>query len=322
MILLILSARFLDAQDPAFSQFYANRLYLNPGFTGIEKNVRRAFINYRNQWPSVSGNYVTYSASYDQYIEHMHGGFGIRLMNDIQGEGSIRQFELGLLYSYHVRITRRFSVSAGIEASYAQRNLNTSNLILGDMINPRTGAVTNPTSDFLYSQNTAYPDFNVGFVAFYNNLYGGISMAHLLKPNPSVSSDPNARLPRRATVFAGGIFPVYERRLGKEVLQISPNIIYQQQSSFNQITYGVEGVVQDQFILGLWLRQNLGIQFGALIFSAGYVTKNYRFRYSYDQQLSLPSVNIPNLGAHELSLILTIDGKKKRKHRAIKCPKI
>ncbi len=243
-------------------------------------------------------------------------------MNDIQGNGTIKQFELGLLYSYHIKITRRFSVSAGIDASYAQRSLNTSDVVLGDMINPRTGEFTNPTGDILYSQNSAYPDFSAGLVGFYENFYGGASVSHLLRPNPSVSSDPNARLPRKVVLFAGGIIPVYERRLGKEVVQISPNIIYQQQKSFSQIIYGMEGVIQDQFILGIWLRQNLGIKFGSLIFSAGYVTKNYRFRYSYDQQLSLPSVHIPNLGAHELSLILTIDGKKKKKHRAIKCPKI
>ncbi|MFW5819996.1 MAG: type IX secretion system membrane protein PorP/SprF [Bacteroidota bacterium] len=319
---LVLSAARLEGQDPSFSQFYANRLYLNPGFTGIEKNLRRIFINYRNQWPSISGNYITYSASYDQYIDPMHGGFGIRLMNDVQGDGAIRQFELGLLYSYHIKITRRFSISAGIDASYVQRNLNTSGLILGDMINPRTGEPTNPTSDVLYSQNSAYPDFTVGFVSFYENFYGGVSASHLLRPNPSVSSDPNARLPRKYVIFAGGIIPVYEKRLGKEVIQLSPNIIYQQQSSFSQIIYGMEGIIQDQFVLGLWLRQNLGIKFGSLIFSAGYVTNNYRFRYSYDQQLSLPSVHIPNLGAHELSLILTIDGENKKKHRAIKCPKI
>lgn len=252
----------------------------------------------------------------------MQGGFGVRLMNDIQGNGAIRQFEMGLLYSYHVQISRSLSISTGIEAGYVQRSLNTSEVILGDMINPRTGEFTNPTSDILYSQNTAYPDFAIGLVSFYENFYGGASVSHLLRPNPSVSLDPNARLPRKVVIFAGAILPVYERRFGREVVQISPNIIYQQQKSFSQIIYGLEGLIQDQFITGLWLRQNLGIKFGSLIFSAGYVTKNYRFRYSYDQQLSSPSVHIPNLGAHELSLILTIDGKNKKKHRAIKCPKI
>jgi type IX secretion system PorP/SprF family membrane protein len=297
-------------------------LYLNPSFAGIERDTRRAFLNYRNQWPKISGNYVTYSASYDQYIDHIHGGFGVRVMNDVQGDGAISQFELGMIYAYHIYVTRELTISGGIDVHYVQRSLNTTDLILEDMIDPGTGEVSNPSNDFLYSQKTAYPDFTVGFTGFYRNFYGGVSAAHLLRPNPSVSSDPNSRLPRKFVVFAGGIIPVYERRLGKEVLQLSPNLIYMQQKSFSQITYGIEGVIQNQFIAGIWLRQNLGIKFGALIFSAGYVTKKYRIRYSYDQQLSLPSVSIPVLGAHELSLILTIDGEKRKKHRAIKCPKI
>lgn len=321
MLFVVVNIKILS-QDPVFSQFYANRLYLNPSFAGIERDVRRAFINYRNQWPRIDGNYVTYSASYDQFIENIHGGFGVRVMNDVQGNGAISQFELGLVYAYHVYVTRELTVSGGLDVHYVQRSLNTTDLILEDMIDPRTGQISNPTSDFLYSQKTAYPDFTVGFTAFYRDFYGGVTASHIFRPNQSVSSDPNARLPRKFTLFAGGIIPVYERRLGREVLQLSPNLIYIQQKGFSQLTYGIEGVIQNQFIAGVWLRQNLGVKFGSLIFSGGYVTKNYRIRYSYDQQLSLPSVNIPLLGAHEISLILTIDGEKKRKHRAIKCPKI
>ena len=252
----------------------------------------------------------------------MHGGLGMRVMNDVQGDGTIKQFELGLVYSYHIRVSRELTLGAGLDAHYVQRSLNTSSLIMEDMIDPRTGIVSHPTADFLYAQNTAYPDFTVGLTSFYRNYYGGISAAHIFRPNQSVSSDPNARLPRKLVFFAGGIIPIYERRFGKEVLQLSPNIIYLQQKSFSQITYGVEGLVKDQLIFGTWLRQNLGIKFGALIFSTGYVTKNYRIRYSYDRQLSSPTVNIPALGTHEISMILTIDGEKKKKHRAIKCPKI
>ena len=54
------------AQDPTFTQFYANPLYLNPAFAGTNQCARFG-LNYRNEWPNLSANYVTYSASYDQY---------------------------------------------------------------------------------------------------------------------------------------------------------------------------------------------------------------------------------------------------------------
>ena len=46
------------AQDPEFTQFYANPLYLNPAFAGTARSPR-INLNYRNQWPGLSGTYVT-----------------------------------------------------------------------------------------------------------------------------------------------------------------------------------------------------------------------------------------------------------------------
>ncbi|MDG1036239.1 MAG: type IX secretion system membrane protein PorP/SprF, partial [Crocinitomicaceae bacterium] len=41
-----------NAQDPQFTQFYANPIYLNPAFAG--SNVCPRFsMNYRNEWPSL-----------------------------------------------------------------------------------------------------------------------------------------------------------------------------------------------------------------------------------------------------------------------------
>ncbi len=59
-----------SAQDPQFTQFYANPIYLNPAFAGSNGCPRLA-MNYRNEWPNLTGNYVTYSASYDQYFKNI-----------------------------------------------------------------------------------------------------------------------------------------------------------------------------------------------------------------------------------------------------------
>ena len=56
-----------QAQDPAFSQFYANPLYLNPAFAGSNE-CPRANLNYRDQWPGIGRTYITTSASFDQHI--------------------------------------------------------------------------------------------------------------------------------------------------------------------------------------------------------------------------------------------------------------
>ena len=62
--LLLAHAWSAQAQDPHFTQYYANPLYLNPAFAGV-KQCPRVTTNYRNQYPSL-GVYQTFSASYDQ----------------------------------------------------------------------------------------------------------------------------------------------------------------------------------------------------------------------------------------------------------------
>ena len=58
-----LNTKKAHAQDPAFSQFYANPLYLNPAFAGTN-DCPRVNLNYRDQWPGIGRTYVTTSAKH------------------------------------------------------------------------------------------------------------------------------------------------------------------------------------------------------------------------------------------------------------------
>lgn len=319
LLVLIFRVEISSAQDPSFSQFYSNRLYLNPALAGIEAG-RRLYFNYRNQYPKLDNSYLTYSVSYDQNIESVHGGIGISLMNDVQGNGSLTQLNFSAIYAYHAQISRNLSVNGGILASFVQRKLNASKFIFGDNIDPGTGNII-PGSEVYSDFKKDFPDFSVGFSAFYKDLYGGMSVFHLFKPYQSLSSNPDARLPRKYVLYLGGYFPVYEKRFGKEILQINPNLILIQQKNLNQFIYGMEVLLDKRYAAGFLIRQNLGITYSAVIFSGGIAFDKIRFRYSYDAQLSLPTVNFTSQGAHEISLIITTDGEKKINHKAIKCPK-
>ena len=79
------------AQDPAFSQFYANPLYLNPAFSGsAPKGAPRGNLNYRDQWPGIGRTYVTTAVSYDQYVDKVGGGLGVKFVNDRSGDGNLQ----------------------------------------------------------------------------------------------------------------------------------------------------------------------------------------------------------------------------------------
>ena len=77
LILLLSLFSLARGQDAEYSQFYANPIYLNPGFAGTSA-LPRVIINYRNQWPQKGNTFVNYSLSYDQYFKKLNGGLGVQ----------------------------------------------------------------------------------------------------------------------------------------------------------------------------------------------------------------------------------------------------
>ncbi len=96
VLLSIMYCKLGWAQDPHFTQFYANPLYLNPSLAGSEKS-NRLLMQYRNQWPSIPGNYEMYFVSSDRHFNALRGGLGILFLLDDAGNemlyatGAIRQ---------------------------------------------------------------------------------------------------------------------------------------------------------------------------------------------------------------------------------------
>ena len=84
------------AQDPSFTQFYANPIYLNPAMAG-SANCPRVSMNHRNQWPNLKGAYITNSISFDKGVEALHGGIGLQVLNDIQGEGALTNTQISFI---------------------------------------------------------------------------------------------------------------------------------------------------------------------------------------------------------------------------------
>lgn len=310
----------MHAQDPVFSHFYANSLLLNPALAGIEE-TSKFYMGYRNQWPNAGAPYVTYHATYDKYVEKLEGGMGIRVFNDRQGGGVFNAYSLDLIYSYQFRATRRLTFSGGLQAGFGQRSFDPTSLVFADMIDPVSGEISSGMED-LNQYSEIYPDFSAGIAAFSGIFYGGIALHHLFSPLVTDKNDPTGTVPRKYTAHFGAMIPVIERRTGKEIMQLSPNLVIIQQQSIQQINYGMDVIFQG-FLAGIWTRHDLLFNYGNLIFTAGYSAGSMRLRYSYDIKLSSPTIRLDNMGAHELSLIITTEKPDKRKKRGtIKIPKI
>lgn len=299
------------AQDPAFTQFYANRLYLNPAFAGTA-NCPRVSLNYRNQWPGIDNSFVTYSASYDQNIDAIKGGLGVLIMNDQAGEDVLNTTYANLMYSYQLQVNRKFSIRAGFQGSYVMKSLNTSNLRFGDMIDPRRGFVYN-TREVVPSESKNYFDLSAGLLGFSEKLYFGVAVHHLTEPNEGMIGE--SYLPRKYTAHFGAVFPFGIRQ---EDMTWSPNVLYQQQGESSQINFGLY-VTKGPLVLGTWYRVNNKIEDDALIALVGFKMDEFNIGYSYD--LTTSQLSGKTAGSHEISLSYVFPCRpKKVRFETIMCP--
>lgn len=300
-----------QAQDPQFTQFYANPIYLNPAFAG-SNGCPRFGMNYRNQWPSLTGNYVTYSASYDQYFKNISGGIGVIGMHDQQGQGTIYTSMLGLVYSYHLKVNRKFSMLFGVRAAMFNKFLDWDKLTFGDMIDPRRGFIYQ-TGDVPRGGSRYFFDASAGFVGYSKSFFFGGAVHHLNRPNESMIVG-ESRLPMRFTGHIGAEIKLGGKSQYNNITSIMPNIIYQYQNGFQEINLGTY-VKYGVFTAGAWFRNR-----DAFILSIGVNTGKFKVGYSYDVTVSRLNNGVSG-GSHEVSLGINLNCKDKPKtFRTLSCP--
>jgi type IX secretion system PorP/SprF family membrane protein len=314
---LILSVTAVSGQDLAFSQYYANPVYLNPALAG-NKVCPRVTLNYRNQWPGLGNHYVSYSAGADMYVNAINGGIAVLATTDMTGP--LASFSGSAVYSYRLKITQKITMNAALEAGYFQYRLNWDRLVFEDMIVPGTGEIVAGSEAQPDKLSVGDVDFSTGMVVGYNErLYVGAAFHHITMPDLAFYQGNTSRLDMRMTIHAGALFDLQEGLNGaeNERLSFSPNIVYMQQGDHHQLNGGVY-VNFYPFVTGLWMRHNFENP-DALIVLLGFQQPQYKIGYSFDFTLS--QLGISSGGAHEVSFVWLLPCPKKEfKYKAIKCP--
>lgn len=312
------SVQEISAQhDPEFTQYYANPLYLNPAFAG--SNIcPRVHVNYRNQWPGLSANYVTFSASYDQYVPKLKGGLGIYVMNDRQSvTGAFKSTYVSAMYAYQLKIDKTWSFRFGAEAAYNQWAVDPDQLTFGDQIHPQRGFIYN-TAESLINEKQDVFDFTVGGLVFSENMYFGTTVHHISQPKINFIDE--SKWPMRVNAHFGWKKVLNTNGLVKEDSPyISPNLIYSYQQGFQQANVGMY-IYNNPITVGVWYRHVFNYS-DAIAVSFGVRSGKYRIGYSYDFTIS-SLANQASAGAHEVSLALDLKCKKSRSRIRIPvCPK-
>jgi len=308
---LMLTVASVSGQDPIFSQFYNAPNQINPAFAG---NTESPFIatNYRLQWPGFSNVYNTYMLSYDQFVPKLNSGFGLSLLADDAGDGTLKTTKISGIYSYRVYIKRNTYLKLGLEAGVVQHRLDPTKLIFFDQLDPQFGAISPGGTRYPTEENLAdigtryYPDIGAGLMVYSPKFYGGIGLKHLNNPDTGFLQNVeniDRGLPIRITIHGGMQIDIEKGNKATKGTFISPNVMYVKQGPFRQINAGAYLDFGDIFT-GLWYRDTAS-NGDAVIGSVGVRSGIYKISYSYD--LTISGLGINSGGTHEIGLILNFD---------------
>jgi len=332
LLFLLLSSAALVAQDAHFSQFFASPLTLNPALTGKFDGVLRFSGNYRNQWPSINNAFITTTGSVDFHVgqnlipHNDNWGLGLVLLNDNSAAGAVNYTYYSLSTAYHKGLDEEgfHQLSGGIQITYANTFINTSNLKFEDQLTP-SGFTGSSSSDPLVaglgSLSSNYIDMNAGILysgstTDRNNFYAGASLYHINKPTQRLTTADSYVINPRSTFHAGTYFGISDN----VTMHFSAIQTFQGGASetvlggaFQLIANPEEPRQQTSLYVGSWLRLN-----DAIIPYLGLEFNDARIGVTYDYTTSALKTASENQGGLELSLMYIY---RPSTDKPINCPK-
>ena len=301
-VMTVLAAK---AQDPQFSQFYAAPMYLNPGFTGLTTQDRVS-ANYRHQWPSIPGAFVTYNFAYDRNLDLLNSGIGFIVTHDQAGSGALSMTSVQGMYSYSFQVRRHVYIRPGIYAGMYRRAVDMERLTFGDQL--LRGGSQFATSETWQGAPQTFFDFGVGGIVYGRHTWFGAAAHHINQPNQTLLGD-QAPLPLKYSAHGGWRHSLKRRTQGRRTL--STDIVfafnYKAQNQFDQLDVGFY-YEPEPLVFGVWYRGIPVLKayepgYGnndALVFMVGYWYEKFKIAYSYDATISRLVSN--TAGSHEISI--------------------
>ena len=287
-------------QDAHFTQQYANRLYLNPAFSGLGRDWSVA-VAHRNQWPSLNGSFITNQVSADYRFEGTKSAIGMVLQQDRAGIGGLQKLQAALAYAYHTRLTDNLAFAAGLQTTIASLRVNYDNLVFGDQLSDY-GQTALTSAEASQYDPTNYVSFAVGSILYNNNFWAGLNVSHLNQPN--YGFDETTRLPLRFVANAGYKFYL-STGLGRNNAEfsVSPALNLTHQQNFSRVDLALY-TIYSPLALGVIYKgvpvtgadqdQSLGVIAG--------VSLN-RLRIGFSHDVGVKGFGRQAGGANEISLV-------------------
>ena len=317
----------VHAQDPQYSQTYANALYLCPAFAGAEQNTRAIFAT-RYQWPGLDASFVSNTLSIDHYIDRYKSGIGLIATSDLSTAAQLHSNEIGLIYAFQAELSKKIIFRPALQLSYVNRSLNFNSLTFGSQYTD-DGYIGGSSNEPYSASTVSYLDVSAGGLLYSEKFWIGISTHHLNTPEQSFIKG-QSELPMKTSFFGGYKFSLtseWNKKYVKpdEEKSITPTVLYKMQGKSDQLDIGLYGRY-NALVVGMWYRgipvkvfKPEKMNNEAVILLIGFIYKGFNMGYSYDYTIS--KLAGMSGGAHELTLSYGFKTKQSKwVSRKVVCP--
>lgn len=199
LLLLSVGAGAFAQQDPLFTQYMFNNLYMTPAFAGVD-GVTRLTAVHRSQWLGYQSSFgdggapTTQLVSFNTPIYKLRSGFGAYVVNDKLGPQN--NLEAQAMYAYHLGI-KETKLSFGVKLGLYSQTVNGKYyryIQEGDPLIVEG------------KESQVRPDLGLGIFYRAEKYYAGVGFNHLLRSEFDFGADSVRGALANHINFTGGYF--------------------------------------------------------------------------------------------------------------------
>ncbi len=266
--IILLACCALQSQSqqlPQYSHFVYNYLQYNPAVTGTAPCLDLKF-GFRKQWTGIENSPQTIFANAHgkiggkKKLSNFHG-IGALIEND--EAGPFAYTSLHLMYAYHMRMSRKYTLSAGLGLGFSQFRINYSDFRMENQ--SADPVIVGAINDFIF------PKVNFGLWLYRDDRFYGVSVRSIASRGvDGVSS--GGKMQAHWT-FANG----YAVKLGDD-LTFKPALLVNYVAQSKASLEG-QGLMEykEKFGLGIGARSGHGFSALLKVSAIRYVTIAYAF---------------------------------------------
>jgi type IX secretion system PorP/SprF family membrane protein len=279
--LLYIGLGAMAQQSPHYTQYMFNDFVINPAIAGVF-DYYQIRTNHRFQWAGITDPPLTNSLSIYGPHAKLPMGFGGYIYNDATGPTS--RTGITGAYAYNVEINKDIRISGGLSMGLQQYKLDGTQLTAKDLTDLKIQPVV---------FSTYIPDASIGFYAYADEWYAGLSIAQLFNNNLKIFEEKSGLNKLKSHFYLTG---GYKYKIDRD-FTVEPSVIIKGTApKVFQFDISSRVIYQEMVWGGLSYRLK-----DAISVLVGYIhDEKFYFGYAYD--IGVSDLRKYNSGTHEIMI--------------------